>query len=215
MLIADDSDLPDDNNPCTTDVCKGGVASHANVASGASCAAGMICDGNGNCAGPKRIFVTSATFQGNLMTVGGGATGLAGADTLCAVAATQANLGGTWKAWLSDGATNAIDRITGIGPWVLVGTGAMAFTDKANLMTAPLVPINRDEHGAQLAAGNGVYAWTATGNGGTFSQLDCYEWTSPKVGDFGNVGNPNGTSDWTASNGAYCDGAYHLYCLEQ
>jgi hypothetical protein len=46
----DDTDLPNDNNACTTDVCTSGVASHGTVANGASCGGSLTCL-NGTCAG--------------------------------------------------------------------------------------------------------------------------------------------------------------------
>lgn len=47
-----DTEIPDDNNACTTDTCVGGQPMHANVASGMSptgCNVPQKCDGNGNC----------------------------------------------------------------------------------------------------------------------------------------------------------------------
>ena len=54
---------------------------------------------------PKRVFVTSSTFDGNL-------GGLAGADVKCQGAATTAGLPGTFRAWLSDSTTSASARLT-------------------------------------------------------------------------------------------------------
>jgi hypothetical protein len=47
----DDTDKPDDNNPCTNDVCNSGTPAHTNVASGTSCGGNLTCDGNGKCTG--------------------------------------------------------------------------------------------------------------------------------------------------------------------
>jgi hypothetical protein len=160
---------------------------------------------------PKWVFVTNESWNGDFVTAAKGGSGLASGDKLCAASAVLGNLGGNWKAWLSDGTTNAIDRVGGSGPWYLVG-GGQAFADRASLAGAPSVPINHTQYGTALAGDNLV--WTATANG-TFDSLDCYEWTSGKNGDFGNVGNANGTNDWTANNGVYCDGAHHLYCFQQ
>jgi hypothetical protein len=162
---------------------------------------------------PKRIFVTAQSYPGNLVKTAGGTMGLASADSLCGQAASGAHLGGSWKAWLSDGSHNAIDRIADVAPWQLVGSGATAFTRKADLAAMPAVSINLDETGSQVGAG--AYAWTATDTKGLFSMLDCYDWTSSNPGDFGNMGNPNGLGDWSQATGLGCNGAYHLYCLEQ
>ena len=46
----DDTDLPNDNNACTTDVCTSGVPSHGTAANGASCGGSLTCL-NGACTG--------------------------------------------------------------------------------------------------------------------------------------------------------------------
>jgi hypothetical protein len=47
----DDTDLPEDNNPCTQNVCAGGVPSYPAEPSGATCGAGLVCNGAGVCIG--------------------------------------------------------------------------------------------------------------------------------------------------------------------
>jgi hypothetical protein len=49
--VADDSDLPDDGNACTQDLCTAGVVSHPPTASGSACSDGTKtkCDGAGAC----------------------------------------------------------------------------------------------------------------------------------------------------------------------
>jgi hypothetical protein len=153
---------------------------------------------------PKRVFVTRDTVVGDF-------GGLGNADAFCGAAATK--LGGTWRAWLSDGKTNAIDRIADVGPWLLMGTTTTVFASKASLAGAAAVPIDRDQSGNRLPAPG--YVWTATGAGGTFSGLDCYDWTSKDPSAFGNVGNGGGASDWSWSTGVGCSGHYPLYCFEQ
>ena len=51
ISVPDDSDLPDDGNQCTTDLCAGGVPTHGFEPPGTVCAqnGGSMCDGNGNC----------------------------------------------------------------------------------------------------------------------------------------------------------------------
>lgn len=49
--VADDSDLPDDDNPCTEDLCKSGVPSHTPTAAGTVCGASLVCDGANACVG--------------------------------------------------------------------------------------------------------------------------------------------------------------------
>jgi hypothetical protein len=48
---ADDTDLPDDANDCTGNVCSMGVPSNPPSVAGAACGLGMFCNGNGACVG--------------------------------------------------------------------------------------------------------------------------------------------------------------------
>jgi hypothetical protein len=154
----------------------------------------------------KRVFVTSATSNGNL-------GGLAGADAVCLSAATAASLGGMFVAWASAGGMPAIDRITGNGPW---GTSAgIVFSNKANLATMPLIPLAEDENGKPVSAGAGV--WTGTASGGMPDDNDCLGWTSKSVIDSGMSGSVGATdSGWTAHQPTECATIdLHLYCFEQ
>ena len=47
----DNTDIPEDSNPCTKDVCTAGMSSHAAAAGGTTCGGTLTCDGNGNCTG--------------------------------------------------------------------------------------------------------------------------------------------------------------------
>jgi hypothetical protein len=51
ILQNDDSDLPDDKNPCTDDVCAAGVPSNPNKAPGTACGIDLLCNGAGVCVG--------------------------------------------------------------------------------------------------------------------------------------------------------------------
>jgi hypothetical protein len=163
--------------------------------------------------GSKRVFVTASGYTGDLKTAGAAADGLAGGDKLCATASTAALLGGTWKAWLSTDATNAIDRIADVGPWYLMD-GTKVFNNKANIMTTPLVTIGRDENGMSVPSGR---VWTGTSDGGgADSHGNCKGWTSLQAGDAGVTGDvmpPVG--NWTAFAITGCDSSARIYCFEQ
>jgi hypothetical protein len=49
VAIADDSDLPEDNNPCTKNVCSNGAPSHPNESATKSCGTYSTCNGSGSC----------------------------------------------------------------------------------------------------------------------------------------------------------------------
>jgi len=45
----DDTDLPNDSNPCTNDVCTAGVVSHTPAAAGTACGTAQVCNATGSC----------------------------------------------------------------------------------------------------------------------------------------------------------------------
>jgi hypothetical protein len=160
-------------------------------------------------AGGKRVFITAATFTGNL-------GGPAGADASCAAAG--AALGGTWIAWLSTTTDDAIDRVADVGPWYDV-EGTRIFADRAALAGSPETGLWYDEAGVFLASD---HIWTGTGFGGTYiaaliGEPPCGEWTSGSMADqakVGQVGRADGAA-WTAQSNTTCDQQAHLLCLEQ
>lgn len=161
-----------------------------------------------------RVFETATTYPADLKTAGGGASGLHGADRLCQLAAAAANLGGTWKAWLSDATVDAIDRISGAGPWHLVGTGEVVFNNRLNLTTSPAVAIDHTEHGT-LLYGQGVWTGTESGGRKTGSTPSCSNWTSSSVSGGGLSGWATSISTWTSWGISECYEGHRLYCFEQ
>lgn len=170
--------------------------------------------------GALRVFVTASSYSGDL-------GGLAGADALCADAAAGAELGGRWIAWLSDGQTDALDRIDGDGPWYRLD-GRRAFNNAAQLRAQPLAPLSVDQFGEDVYED----VWTGTDNGGrgvTFEGIDfCADWTSrePYEEREGSiwpikaaVGSSSATDGWTYTgdwqSGLECSERNHLYCFEQ
>jgi hypothetical protein len=178
---------------------------------------------------PKRVFVTTARFAGDF-------GGLAAADQQCNDIASSAIAAGflrdgnsTWRAWLSDSTTDAIDRIDDVGPWYLVDDSSEVFRNKAHLRLMPadlLVPIHLTERGEEVeGAAGGMYCeplvWTGTASGGTKSPLTCADWTSADSQMDGTRGVPAQDDRWT-DEVLYCGGALqecnfqnHLYCFEQ
>lgn len=51
MTVNSAVDVPEDNNPCTENICTNGMPSNPNIAAGVSCGNPLICDGNGKCIG--------------------------------------------------------------------------------------------------------------------------------------------------------------------
>jgi hypothetical protein len=159
--------------------------------------------------GPKRVFVTSAIFDGNL-------DGAAGADAKCNAAAATANLPGTFHSLVTD-KTLYLERI-GAGPWYDVanhlifsgpvtapGTGAHP---SIAMGLTPEQPLTLDEKGSPQTG----FAWTASGS------ASCSFWTISTSGqyddgDLGQIGDPG--SGWATATFQKCNLSNHLYCFEQ
>jgi hypothetical protein len=150
-----------------------------------------------------QVFVTSERFTGDL-------GGLSAADDLCTAAAEAADLGGDWTAWLSDGSTNARDRILDAEYQLLDGT--LVATSLADLTDGSLVaPINVDENGATVD-GN---PWTGTESDGTGGADNCGDWADGTNAGSGIQGDTeSATATWTRlGSTAPCDFQRGLYCF--
>jgi hypothetical protein len=193
---------------CTTAI--GGTGGgHAGSGGGMQASGGGA--GGGSAGGKKRIFVTAATYSGQL-TTGTGAQ--AAADAHCTLAAQSVNFGGTWIAWLSDGQYSAWSRINDVGPWYLVDGATKVFNNKANMTTVPLTPINMTEQGTRLLS-SPEFVWTGSNSGGQPSQVDCNGWTTSSFDFYGSVGNAASTSTWEHDSTEYCSTSHRYYCIEQ
>jgi hypothetical protein len=159
----------------------------------------------------KRVFTTAQMVMGDMNESTTGAFGLPGGDLLCNRAAVAAGLGGSWRAWLSDSSNNAFDRVLG-GPWYRTD-GQMAFASRAALASAPLVPLDRDENGSPLPAGQLVF--TGTGANGQWANMDCAGWSTSSMGLGIDGGADSTNAFWTTLGAIPCGAGAHLYCFEQ
>jgi hypothetical protein len=157
-----------------------------------------------------RVFTTATTYAAK--SLGGGASRVAGADGFCANAATAAGLGGTWVAWLSTSAVNAIDRVTGTGPWYLVDGTTLVFPNKAALATVPRAGMAMNELGVSGQTTHQV--WTGTANGGTRSPFTCDDWSNGTNTGKGMMGVGGQIKEWTSLLEESCDREASLYCFE-
>lgn len=179
----------------------------------------------------KRVFVTSTTYNGNL-------GGLSGADAKCEERAHSANLGGTWKAWLSDSKTSAASRLThSSGPYQLLSTnfvpsgGTFIADNWADLTDGNLKPfayIRVDENRKDWGAVNNYdpFAWTGTNEYGQMDRYNsdyCQDWTTTVDSNgqrvySATVGSLNSVNwGWTSSptGKQSCPATNRLYCFEQ
>ncbi len=185
----------------------------------------------------KIVFASSAVGDGNLsdwQPFAGAATGVAAGDAICQSLATSAGFTGTFKAWLSDDSTNAIDHVTGTGPWVLPD-GIPVIASLTDLTTGNMfTAINETDKGTYLHEDR---AWTGTEADGTEAigangPETCTQWTLSDVGTCAHltdpqcsafVGDTNVVGSQTAVYGAWWshytdDGCsqsnFHLYCFQ-
>jgi hypothetical protein len=165
-----------------------------------------VCPGN-KC---RRVFVSA-----NPPPTGGNLGGLAPADTFCQSAADAKDLGGSWKAWLSDSSTSASARLShATVPYVLLDGTQIAANWSALTSGTIAHVINLAEDGTIL---DNTEVWAGTTSSGAFSGHSCSGWTSVTGSNTGDVGRSNETNnDWTDIFPQACDRMnVHLYCFEQ
>lgn len=157
----------------------------------------------------SRVFVTSQGYDGNL-------GGLLGADAKCQERATAANLGGSWKAWLSDAVTTVSSRLYhSDSPYKLLDETIIA-NDWTDLTDGNLTNgINKTELNTTFYPS----VWTHTDfQGGLPTQRwHCNSWTSSnsnmQLGRRGGAGMT--TFQWTDYFNIGCGETASLYCFEQ
>jgi hypothetical protein len=159
--------------------------------------------------GPCRVFVSSTVYGGNL-------GGLVGADAICQQLAEDANLPGSYKAWLSDSAASPSTRfVQSTGPYRLVN-GTRIARNWTDLTDESLdVPINRTQSGNAVA--DSATVWTFTKGNGTAIDANadnCGNWSS--AAGNGDVGaHAFRDSRWTDNGAQACNTGQHLYCFQQ
>jgi hypothetical protein len=164
----------------------------------------------------RLAFLTSAHGTGDLggWPEAGGTTGLAAGDAICRSLAAAAGIRqpDSFKAWLSDASTNAIDRFDHDGPWLRLDGVAVA-TTKADLTDGTLASsIHFTDSGTYL---DNWGVWTGTLGVGTAASTHCASWTSGTAGT-GEAGSAwNTTFQWTQTSEPACDFEWaYLYCLQ-
>jgi hypothetical protein len=156
---------------------------------------------------PKRVFVTSTTYNANL-------GGILGANAKCAARAAAASLSGSYFAWLGDATGDPASSFSqSPQPYYLVdGTtlvaGSFTSLTDGNIDHA----IDRDEFGAF----HFDYVWTNVNTNGTAAADSCQSWSSASGSQNGRVGNSTETDqDWTTAGNLPCSELRRLYCFQQ
>ena len=170
----------------------------------------------------KRVFITSTHFASNFGS-------LAAADSACGSAASDAGLGGSWKAWLSTSSVSAASRLTHASvPYQLVDGTQVALNWNALVSGPPLQnAIYADEQGNFVPYNSNQssgLAWTGTSSDGSIvSNATCSDWTvtqdcSASTVYKGAVGRDDQvSSSWTSWSVTACCTTqnFSLYCFEQ
>ena len=154
-------------------------------------------------------FVSSANFPADL-------GGVAAYDNQCNALATAAGIndanGTAFKAWISDGTSNAVTRLGATtGGWRTLDKRIFARSMIDLVDNRVLNPITITEKGAKLSVD---LAWTATKTDGTVTASHCTNWsTTAGNAQSGFVG--DGPGRWTATGGvSSCTSSRRLYCLQ-
>jgi hypothetical protein len=218
LLLLSPACVGDDLGPEPGEPHGSGSGSDSHPGSGSGSGTGSGDEGGpGEPSGPLRVFASRGVYAGDLIHhVAAASDGLAAADAICQLRADAAELGGTWVAWLSSSEVDAIDRISGQGPWALLD-GTVVFHNRAQLQTEPLGALDRDEFGKRqddCFCGR-VYVWTGTRAGGFRHENTCGDWTSRQdVGRHG-MSQPAPSFAWTDYANDRCTDGKRLLCLEQ
>lgn len=164
------------------------------------------------------VFLTSVSYSG--LQVGSLDLADDACNTLAKTSPVPTVKDRTYRAWLSDGRTNAIDRIGSYtGEYVMVG-GLPVATDSTAFATGALKGmINMTEQGTPITwlmepcATSNEGVWTGTQVDGTADAANCNNWQADRgqglMGAFGAV-----DGNWTACSPRSCDSQFRLYCIE-
>ena len=153
------------------------------------------------------VFVSkTASYYGDL-------GGLSGADDECNILAGNANLNGTFIAWLSNETINAKDRIEE-GVFFLFDNTKLANSKDELLNSTLLTPINIDQEGGLITGGFPV--WTGTNEfGNLIENQHCNNWVSQSVELSGIRGYTNRSDiKWTNWLTETCDDDQRIYCFQ-
>ena len=159
-----------------------------------------------------RVFITKATYTGNLI-------GIIGANQKCAQAASNAGLVRTYEAIISDTTGTAGNNLAFTGGIYTVDSAGnlnLIMANGADLLsdTSLLNSIDYYEDGT---AATGVTPWTGTdSNGNVMTGDHCNNWASSNSGDSGFYGSSDKVDgQWTENNSGSCDASNPIFCVSQ
>jgi hypothetical protein len=159
------------------------------------------------------VFRTSTTYTGELGAAfeAGGAESLAAGDAICQARARAGSLPapGSFRAWLSVVAVDAIDHIDYDGPFKRPD-GVQVVSSKAGLADVEVAtPIAETE----LLTYSDSLAWTGTTVAGRFDDRNCFDFTQSDSSVHGVVGVSDSIDDWSSAFTLGCSFPLPLYCF--
>lgn len=160
--------------------------------------------------GKKLVFVTNETFTGSI----GALVGLAGADAQCQFIADEANLKGSYFAWLAtDSMYEPSDRLSDTAGSYHLKDGTLVATNKAMLVSnIILAPINQTAYGSLTTT---TTVWTGIPRDYANGPQTCESWTTDSYLRRGGLGTVS-IGAWTKNNGTQrCSLEFGLYCFEK
>ncbi|MBS1826472.1 MAG: hypothetical protein JST93_14235 [Acidobacteria bacterium] len=157
---------------------------------------------------PKTVFITAATFTGDL-------GGLSTADRRCVDEARANGLGMNYKAWLSTAQYPVSQRLVPSAGIYRMVDGTIVANGWADLLDGQLfTPVNRTAANQVVSSTNVV--WTGTTAPGGASGEDCNGWTSSSSAVIATAGYSHQMNAlWTHAVALGCNAAVRLYCVEQ
>ncbi len=161
----------------------------------------------------RRIFTTSALYDGNL-------GGIAGANAKCQTRADAGGLNGSFRAFLGSTPTGLEDMDPNE---ILAETENLILVDgtvvnRCSLWSDQAIEneIDLDETGATISTNTGV--WTGgVDDFGDASTTDCVDWTSASGGNSGRAGDATedgSLNPWFAASTTICSASRRLFCVE-
>jgi hypothetical protein len=216
--VADTSSSPDTSTPDAAIAQDASIDAPADVVDAAipidascttTCGAQALCI-TGVCTPSRRVFVSTQMFTGNL-------GGISGADHTCQSLANAAQLGGSWKAWVSDSTSSPSTRFAQAAVGYRLLNGTLLATGWTGLVSGALL------HGIDLTEQHSTAAnsevWTGTLESGiAIGSNVCSGFTSSaNAATHAVIGNTSRTDiGWSNATAQSCDhNNLRIYCVEQ
>lgn len=163
--INDDSDIPDDDNACTTDICKAGVVSHSFIAAGFACSDGngSMCNGAGACV--ECILATDCPGQDSACEVRTCVAGVCGTAFTSAGTPSASQTPGDCAVMVCDGSggtTSSADNMD----LPVDGNACTADACMNGVPMNPLLPLNSpcNQNGGKVCDSSGACVECNTGS---------------------------------------------------